>query len=33
MRKNLIVNGGLVVIAAAIGVGAYANIGSGASTS
>jgi multidrug efflux pump subunit AcrA (membrane-fusion protein) len=32
MRKNLIVNGGLVVVAAAIGVGAYANIGSGAST-
>ncbi len=33
MRKNLIVNGGLVVVAAAIGVGAYANIGTGASTS
>ena len=32
MRKNLIVNGSLVVVAVAIGVGAYANLGSGAST-
>ncbi len=32
MRKNLIINGGLVLVAVAIGVGAYANIGSGAST-
>lgn len=32
MRKHLLINGSLVVVAAAIGVGAYANIGSGATT-
>ena len=32
MRKHLVINGSLVVVAAAIGIGAYASIGSGATT-
>jgi multidrug efflux pump subunit AcrA (membrane-fusion protein) len=32
MPKHLLINGSLVVVAAAIGIGAYANIGSGATT-
>ena len=32
MRKHLVINGSLVIVAAAIGTGAYASIGSGATT-